>query len=274
MTRMRERISVLERSNMRLMGALAEERERADSVWRRMGYIQDELRQIHSSRYYDRMDFKRLETFAMRRLGYLTVSRIKSHHVLCLVYRTMTITRSGMTLEAIKEMITRRVTEALVKQESNRNLGPIVESESENGDDNENRNDGGPRNGNGGRGNGGRNGNNGNNNNGNGDQGGNAVELELLPMSNGALTWWNAHKRTIGTEAAYALTWTELMNPKMVPGEVDRVERYIWGLSYNIQGNVTSSAPARLQDAVRMANSLMDQKVHSNAARQFDNKKK
>ncbi|GKC09685.1 hypothetical protein Tco_1001295 [Tanacetum coccineum] len=29
-----------------------------------------ELRQICSSRYYDRMDFRRLETFAMRRLGY------------------------------------------------------------------------------------------------------------------------------------------------------------------------------------------------------------
>ncbi|GKE20447.1 putative reverse transcriptase domain-containing protein, partial [Tanacetum coccineum] len=193
MKRMRERINVLERSNMRLRGALAEERERTDSVWRRMG--------------------------------------------------TMTITCSGMTPEAIEEMITRRVTEALVEQESNRNLGPIVESESENGDDNENRNGRGRRNGNGGRGNGGRNGNNGNNNNGNGDQGGNAVELELLPMSNGALTWWNAHKRTIGTEAAYALTWTELMK-------------------------------LMTEDAVRMANSLMDQNVRSNAVRQFDNKKK
>ncbi|GKD61614.1 hypothetical protein Tco_1299123 [Tanacetum coccineum] len=42
MTRMRERISVLEGSNMRLRGALAEERERAGSVWHRMWYIQDE----------------------------------------------------------------------------------------------------------------------------------------------------------------------------------------------------------------------------------------
>ncbi|GJS35324.1 hypothetical protein Tco_0533706 [Tanacetum coccineum] len=70
MTRMRERISVLEGSNMRLRGALAEERERAGSVWHRLGYIQDELRHIRSSRYYDRMDFRKLETFAMRRLGY------------------------------------------------------------------------------------------------------------------------------------------------------------------------------------------------------------
>nr|GEX64562.1 putative reverse transcriptase domain-containing protein [Tanacetum cinerariifolium] len=73
----------------------------------------------------------------------------------------MTITRSGMT--------PRRVAEALAES----NMGPIVKSESENGDDNENGNGGGRRNGNGGRrncrnGNGRRNENN-MNNNGNGD---------------------------------------------------------------------------------------------------------
>ncbi|GKG25194.1 hypothetical protein Tco_0395822, partial [Tanacetum coccineum] len=26
-----------------------------------------------------------------------------------------------------------------------------------------------------------------------------------------ALTWWNSHKRTIRTDAAYALSWRELM---------------------------------------------------------------
>ncbi|GKC25902.1 hypothetical protein Tco_1028052 [Tanacetum coccineum] len=144
---------------MRLRSALAKERERADSVWRRIGYIQDELRQIRSTRYYDMID----------------------------VRRTTTITRSGMTPEAIEEMITRRVAEALAKQEANHNLGPIFESESENADDNKNRNGGGRRNGNRGRGNGGNgNGNSGrneNNNNGNGDQGVTRVELEVLPVS-------------------------------------------------------------------------------------------
>ncbi|GKC33394.1 ribonuclease H-like domain-containing protein, partial [Tanacetum coccineum] len=140
----------------------------------------------------------------------------------------------------------------------------MVEKPSENGDDNENGNGRGRRNGNRGHrngrvGNGGRNGNNGNNNNGNGDQGVTRVELEVMP--NGALTWWNIHKRTIGTEAAYALTWTELMKlmtkrfqelillcPKMVHKEEDRVER--------------------------MVSNLMDQKVRTNATRQVDNKRK
>ncbi|GJS88083.1 reverse transcriptase domain-containing protein, partial [Tanacetum coccineum] len=76
--------------------------------------------------------------------------------------------------------------------------------------------------------------------------------------------------------AAYTQRFQELilLCPKMVPEEEDRVERYIWGLLDNIQGNVTSFAPTRLQDVVRMANSLMDQKVHTNAARQVDNKRK
>nr|GEV22908.1 hypothetical protein [Tanacetum cinerariifolium] len=65
---------------------------------------------------------------------------------------------------------------ALAEQEANRTLGPIVESKSENGNDNKNRISGGRgngRNGNGGNGNGGRNKNN-RNNNGNEDHGGNA----------------------------------------------------------------------------------------------------
>ncbi|GKE68046.1 hypothetical protein Tco_1526118 [Tanacetum coccineum] len=51
-------------------GGLVEERERADSIGRCLSYVQEELRQIRSSRYYERMDFRRLKTFAMRRLEY------------------------------------------------------------------------------------------------------------------------------------------------------------------------------------------------------------
>nr|GFC10706.1 reverse transcriptase domain-containing protein [Tanacetum cinerariifolium] len=31
-------------------------------------------------------------------------------------------------------------------------------------------------------------------------------------LYNGALTWWNSHKRTVETDATYALTWKKLMN--------------------------------------------------------------
>ncbi|GKC83431.1 putative reverse transcriptase domain-containing protein, partial [Tanacetum coccineum] len=60
----------------------------------------------------------------------------------------------------------------------------------------------------------------------------------------------------------------------MVPEENDKIERFIWGLLDNIQGNVTSSKPARLQDAIRMDNGLMDQKVRVYVARNAEQKRK
>ncbi|GKB17743.1 putative reverse transcriptase domain-containing protein [Tanacetum coccineum] len=132
-----------------------------------------------------------------------------------------------------------------------------------------------------------------------------------------ALTWWNSHKRTIGTDAAYALSWRELLKlmtevycprneiqkmetelwnlsvknndmatytqrfqeltmmcTKMVPEEEDRVEKFIGGLPDNIQGNVIAAEPTRLQDAVRIANNLMDQKLKGYAVRNAENKRR
>ncbi|GJW51258.1 putative reverse transcriptase domain-containing protein [Tanacetum coccineum] len=70
-----------------------------------------------------------------------------------------------------------------------------------------------------------------------------------------ALTWWNSHSRTIGTEVAFAMSWRELMKlmterfqeltmmcTKMVPEEEDRVEKFIGGLPDNIQGNNVARA--------------------------------
>ncbi|GKA15460.1 putative reverse transcriptase domain-containing protein [Tanacetum coccineum] len=63
--------------------------------------------------------------------------------------------------------------------------------------------------------------------------------------------------------AAYTHRFQELtlLYTRMVPGEEDRIERYVGGLPDNIQGNVMSAEPTRLQDAIRLANSLMDQKL-------------
>ncbi|GJZ20031.1 reverse transcriptase domain-containing protein, partial [Tanacetum coccineum] len=53
--------------------------------------------------------------------------------------------------------------------------------------------------------------------------------------------------------AAYTQRFQELtmMCTKMVPEEEDRVEKFIGGLPDNIQGNVITAGPIRLQDAVR-----------------------
>ncbi|GJZ12603.1 putative reverse transcriptase domain-containing protein [Tanacetum coccineum] len=47
----------------------------------------------------------------------------------------------------------------------------------------------------------------------------------------------------------------------MVPNEDDKVERFVGGLPDNIQGNVIAAEPTKLQDAIRVANNLMDQKL-------------
>ncbi|GJT79560.1 putative reverse transcriptase domain-containing protein [Tanacetum coccineum] len=47
----------------------------------------------------------------------------------------------------------------------------------------------------------------------------------------------------------------------MVPNEEDKVERFIRGLPDNIQGNVIVVEPTKLQDAIHIANNLMDQKL-------------
>nr|GEZ97687.1 putative reverse transcriptase domain-containing protein [Tanacetum cinerariifolium] len=60
----------------------------------------------------------------------------------------------------------------------------------------------------------------------------------------------------------------------MVPDEEDRVERFIGALPDNIQGNVIAANPARLQDAIRIANQLMDKKLQGYAARSSENKRR
>ncbi|GKC79741.1 reverse transcriptase domain-containing protein, partial [Tanacetum coccineum] len=65
-----------------------------------------------------------------------------------------------------------------------------------------------------------------------------------------------------------------LLCTRMVPNEEDRVERFIRGLSDNIQGNVIAANPARFQDAVRIANQLMDKKLHCYAARSAESKRR
>nr|GEZ96220.1 reverse transcriptase domain-containing protein [Tanacetum cinerariifolium] len=52
-----------------------------------------------------------------------------------------------------------------------------------------------------------------------------------------------------------------LLCTRMVPDEEDRVERFTGGLPDNIQENVIAANPAKLQDAIRIANQLMDKKL-------------
>ncbi|GJV39667.1 putative reverse transcriptase domain-containing protein [Tanacetum coccineum] len=115
------------------------------------------------------------------------------------------------------------------------------------------------------------------------------VKYATCTLLNNALTWWNSHKRTIGIEVAYAMRWAKLMKlmtevycprnkvqkmeTEMVPNEEEKVERFIGGLPDNIKGNVIAAEPTKLQDAIRVANNLMDQKLKG-YARSAENKRR
>ncbi|GJZ81642.1 putative reverse transcriptase domain-containing protein, partial [Tanacetum coccineum] len=63
-----------------------------------------------------------------------------------------------------------------------------------------------------------------------------------------------------------------LLCTRMVPNEEDKVERFIGGFPDNIQGNVIVAEPTKLQDAIRVSNNLMDQKLKG-YARSAENKR-
>ncbi|GKA76856.1 putative reverse transcriptase domain-containing protein [Tanacetum coccineum] len=296
-----DRVRSLGRENLRVRALLCIERDHVDSLRRHMALSLEEFRQIR--RYRD--DTRR---------------RLR---------RTMTNTRSEMMTTAIKEMINRCVTEALETRKANRNIG-LGSGNDEGGNRNSNGNGNG-----GGNGNGNHNENDRDARpivrdctyqdfmkcqplNIKGTEGVVGLirffeKIEIVfhisnypekyqvnyatcTLLNSALTWWNSHKRTIETDAAFAMSWRELMKlmaenndlaaytqrfqeltmlcTKMVTKEEDQVEKFIGGLSDNIQGNVIATEPTRLQDAIRMANNLMDQKLKGYAMKNDENKRK
>ncbi|GJV12289.1 reverse transcriptase domain-containing protein [Tanacetum coccineum] len=145
----------------------------------------------------------------------------------------------------------------------------------------------------------------------------NQVKFATCTLLGVALTWWNGHVRTLGHDAAYAMTWgtlkkkltdkycpkgeikkleiklwnlkvkgndvaaytqhfqeLALMCTKFLADETEKVDKYTSGLLDNIYENVMSARPKTLDDAIELANDLMDQKLHTYAERQNDNKRK
>nr|GEU55430.1 putative reverse transcriptase domain-containing protein [Tanacetum cinerariifolium] len=75
---------------------------------------------------------------------------------------------------------------------------------------------------------------------------------------------------------AYTQRFNELtfMCLRMVEPKKVKVDVYIRGLSYNIKGEVTSSKPANLNEAVRIAHKLMEQKSQARDKRILEGKKR
>nr|GEV96811.1 hypothetical protein [Tanacetum cinerariifolium] len=115
----------------------------------------------------------------------------------------------------------------------------------------------------------------------------NQVKFTTCTMLDAALTWWNGHLRTLGHDAAYAMTWETLkkkmrnkycpralMCTKIIPIEKEKVDKYIDGLPHNIHGNVMSKRHKTLDEAIELANDLMDQKHRTYVKRQTKSKRK
>ncbi|GKB37080.1 putative reverse transcriptase domain-containing protein [Tanacetum coccineum] len=76
--------------------------------------------------------------------------------------------------------------------------------------------------------------------------------------------------------AAYTQRFQELalMCTKFLTNETEKVNKYISGIPDNIHGNVMSARPKTLDEAIELANYLMDQKLRTYVERQNDNKRK
>ncbi|GJW61282.1 putative reverse transcriptase domain-containing protein [Tanacetum coccineum] len=248
---------ITERENLRIRALLCIERDRVNSLHRHMALSSEEFHQVRR----DRDDTRR---------------RLR---------RTMTNTRSKMTPAVIEEMINRRVTEALETREANRNIG-LGNDNDEDGNENGN-----------GNGNGRGNGNRNHNEN---DRDARPVVRECTyqdfmkcqPLNFkgtkgvvGLIRWFEKMETIfhisncpekyqvkelmkLMAEVYYPRTEIQKMESKWfpIPKEEDRLEKFIGGLPDNIQGNVIAAEPTRLQDAVRMANNLMDQKLKARAS--------
>ncbi|GJR85703.1 putative reverse transcriptase domain-containing protein [Tanacetum coccineum] len=108
---------------------------------------------------------------------------------------------------------------------------------------------------------------------------GDRVKFASSTLLDGALTWWNMNEikqmeielwnlKVKGTNlTAYNQRFQELilLCPEMVPNADRLLECYIEGLPLSIKGNVTSSKPVDLHEAIDMAQGLMYQVVQEDS---------
>nr|GEX86449.1 hypothetical protein [Tanacetum cinerariifolium] len=140
----------------------------------------------------------------------------------------------------------------------------------------------------------------------------NQVKFATCTLLDAALTWWNSQIRSLGPDA-YSMTWevkgndvpayTEhyqeltLICTKFVANETEKIDKYVSGLPDNIYGSVKASKPKTLDETIdglpdniygsvkaskpktldetiELANNMMEQKLHTYAKRQTNNKRK
>nr|GFA27734.1 hypothetical protein [Tanacetum cinerariifolium] len=103
---------------------------------------------------------------------------------------------------------------------------------------------------------------------------GKKVKFAVATLQGPALTWWNAKVKEYNI-VAYTQRFNELalMCPRMVEPKRVKLDAYIWGLTNNIKGEVTSSKPANLNEAMHMVHKLMEHKSQARDERILEGKR-
>ncbi|GJR37373.1 reverse transcriptase domain-containing protein [Tanacetum coccineum] len=218
-----ERIDSLRLENLKVRAMLDIERDRVNSLRLHMSLSQEEFRQVRSDRDDTRGRLRRLESYVERRL------------------------------------------EALVAHEATRATNALeTKNQSQNGSDGDNGNGG-----------------NGNGINENPDENvrglirwfekmetvfhisncpeKSQVKYATCTLLDSALTWWNSHKRTIGTKDAFAMSWRELMKlmaevycPR---NQIQKMETELWNLTVN--NNDLTAYTQRFQEFTMMCTKMV-----------------
>ncbi|GJV79437.1 reverse transcriptase domain-containing protein [Tanacetum coccineum] len=88
------------------------------------------------------------------------------------------------------------------------------------------------------------------------------VKYATCMLLNNALTWWKSHKRTIGIEATYAMSWAELiklMTKVYCPrNEIQKMETELWNLA--VKGNDLTAYTRRFQELVLLYTRMVPNK--------------
>ncbi|GJX82155.1 putative reverse transcriptase domain-containing protein [Tanacetum coccineum] len=88
------------------------------------------------------------------------------------------------------------------------------------------------------------------------------VKYASCMLLNSALTWWNSYKRTIRNEAAYAMSWVELMKlmtkvycPR---NEIQKMKTELWNLT--MKGNDLTVYTQRFQELIVLCTKMVPNK--------------
>ncbi|GJX77487.1 putative reverse transcriptase domain-containing protein [Tanacetum coccineum] len=85
------------------------------------------------------------------------------------------------------------------------------------------------------------------------------VKYATCTLLDSALTWWNSHKRTIGTDAASALSWREMLKLMtevyFLRNKIQRMETELWNLS--VKNNDMATYTQRFQEHTMMCSKMV-----------------